>query len=216
MRTPFFSVLVAGCMAAVSGAASADQTTCQLSPSFSLLKEFDTLNPANVHSWTVLHKGLPVLPMPGAEVRDIFGGNNTGSGIPTDCSGILANSDSFAILLGRDRDLVLLGGVTKGPHGATEVNFLHYYPHDGKMSLGRDGENILLRWGRQSDLTLRLCWSPDASGRWFHSGNHRTGGQFGACSSAEWIWHYGGRSGVVGTDPNWDHSRINHIVKIKQ
>jgi len=195
-------------------AAKAGQTSCPLSSNFSLLKEFDTMNPANVQSWSFLYKGRSIYQISGAEVRDIFGGNNTGAGIPTDCSDILVNSDNFAVVMGRERDLLIAGGITNGPQGAKAVNFLHYFPHDGRMMLRRDGDNILLTWGHQGDLTTRLCWSPENDGHWWHSGSHRTGGQFGGCVTSQWIWHQGSATGVFGTDPSWDHSRIDHIIEI--
>ncbi|OKO75947.1 hypothetical protein AC629_33460 [Bradyrhizobium sp. NAS80.1] len=180
-----------------------------------MLKEFDTMNRANVQSWTFLYKGRSFYQIGGAEIKGIFGGNDTGTGIPSDCSDILVNHDNFAVVVGRERDLLIAGGVIGGPQGAKAVNFLHYYPHDGRMSIRSNGDNILLTWGNEHDLTTRLCWSPDNQGHWWHSANHRTGGNFGGCVSPEWIWHLpNGQSGVFGTDPSRDHSQIDHIVEI--
>ena len=193
-------ILLFFCFLLVSAeTAKAGQTLCPLSPDFSLLKASDASIyecPLSVQSWSFLYKGRSIYQISGAEVRDIFGGNDTGNGILADCSDIMVNRDNFAVVMGRERDLLIAGGVISGPQGAKAVNFLHYYPHDGRMILRREGDNILLTWGRQSDLTTRLCWSPNNDGHWWHSDNHRTGGQFGGCVSSQWIWHQGGQSGV--------------------
>lgn len=209
LRVAFFALATS--FAPSSG--QAGHTSCPLSQDFALLKEYDTMNPANVYSWTFVYKGRKVWEMP--EVRGTFGGNDIGPrGIPTDCSDILVNRDNFAVLVGRERDLMIAGGIISGPQGPRAVNFLHYYPHDGGMSIRSENNNILLTWGREHDLTFRLCWSPDGDGKWLHSGNHRTGGQFNSCVDSNWIWHKDGQTGVVGTSPTRDHSQIDHIVEI--
>jgi hypothetical protein len=190
------------------GIAKAGQTTCKLSPDFSLLKDFDTANPSNANSWALLYKGRVIYQI---DLHDVYGG----AGPPFDCSNIVVNRDNFGLIVGHENDLLIAVGIASGAHGPTAINLLHYYPHDGRMRLASDGDSLLLTWGEESDLTTRLCWSPNNDNHWWHVDNHQTGGHFAGCTRSDWIWHQGNTTGVWGTDPSKDHSRIDHIIQIE-
>src|SRR6266702_3145801 len=127
----------------LTGTANAAQTTCNLSPHFTLLKDYDANNSAVGHSWNVLYKGRSVRQFNAAELHDIFGGN----AVPPDCSGIIVNANSFALVVGWKSDLLIAFGIESGSEGFKGINVLRYYPHDGAMSVQGDGNNIFVTWG---------------------------------------------------------------------
>jgi len=98
-----FFIAICFVLFATHTAAGAAQTTCSLSPSFSLLKEYNATNPAEGYSWTITYRGRPVYEFNASELKDIFGGQ----AVPADCRDILVNADNFAFRVGWKQDLLV-------------------------------------------------------------------------------------------------------------
>jgi hypothetical protein len=173
--------------------ARADQTTCNLSPSFSLLKNRANQQPRSTSSWQILYKGRLVYELNQAELNDIYGGYTDGHGgnPPIDCKGIVVSSNFFAFVMGWKNDLLFAVGTELSPAGLHGVKILRYYAHDGGMNVSVNSNQLVANYGRLHDLWARFCWSPKNDRNWWHNADHRSGSA-GPCVNDRWPWEYNG------------------------
>jgi hypothetical protein len=171
--------------------AKADQTTCNLIPGFTLLKNRDNAQPSSTSSWQILKRGTLAYELNRQLLNDLFGGYSSGHGgnPPIDCSDIVVGEDFFAFRVGWQRDLIWAAGVERGPSGGVRgLRILQYYAHDYAMALSTSGNELRAVYGREHDLNARFCWNPHGDNRWYHNADHRAG--MGPCVSNVWPWEY--------------------------
>jgi hypothetical protein len=176
-------------VAAQTGGARADQTTCNLTQGFSLLKLRENAQPGSTTSWQVLYRGRLAYDINRQELGGIYGGYpDHGGNPPIDCSGIVVGEDFFAFQMGWQGDLLMAFGIEKGSSGPQGLRILRYFPHDYGFALSASQNELLAVYGWKHDLNARLCWSPRNDNHWWHNADHRAG--MGACVSSAWPWTY--------------------------
>jgi len=173
-------------LACFSTSAMADPVhkSCSLSSNFKLQKLYNSNDPSNGVSWSIIYKGKIVYAVSTAELREIFGGKAP----QTDCSDIYIGNRFFAFRLGWERDLLLAFGYQLKNGRLVNFQKMHFYPHDFAMNMQASGNELTVVFGRDKDLLARFCWNPNSKGQWWHNEHPRHG--LGPCVDSSWPYAY--------------------------